>query len=213
MVERNERREIATVLHDNIGQLLAFAKIKLGSMAGESADAGEELAAVLHYIDEAINETRSLTSQLSPPALDQLGFVAALQWLTDEFSEHHDLPIHFKAEQEPEPGELSEEVSVTLFHAVRELLTNAIKHARAEQVRVQLSLKGEVVRIEVADDGQGFDPSSIGERRGRDEGFGLFNVQERLAYLGGDVSIDAAPGEGATIALICPIDVREKRLP
>ncbi|MFP4249239.1 MAG: PAS domain S-box protein [Armatimonadota bacterium] len=211
MVERNERREIATMLHDNIGQLLAFAKIKLGSIAEQSADLGDELASVLQYVDEAIDETRSLTSQLSPPALDQLGFVAALEWLADEFSEHHDLPIHFKAEEEPE--RLSEEVSVTLFQAVRELLTNAIKHAEAGQVDVELSLKGDCVRIEVADDGQGFDPSSIGERRGRDEGFGLFNVQERLAYLGGDVAIDATPGEGATVTLICPIDVREKGSP
>ncbi len=213
MVERNERREIATVLHDNIGQLLAFAKIKLGGMAGHGGDIDEELPPVLHYIDEAIDQTRSLTSQLSPPALDQLGFVAALGWLTDELSEHHDLPIKFRAEEEPDPERLSEEVSVTLFQAVRELLINAIKHAGAGQVSVLLSLKGECVWIEVADDGQGFDPSRIEERRGRDEGFGLFNVQERLAYLGGEVSIDAAPGEGTTVTLICPIDVREKGSP
>ncbi len=211
MAEQRERREIATLLHDSVGQLLAFAKMKLGSMVGRSEAVDDDLGAVLHYIDEAIDETRSLTSQLSPPVLEQLGFVAALQWLADELSQRHDLPVGFVVEAEPR--DMTEEVSVTLFQAVRELLINAIKHAEAEQVTVRLSLKDDAVRIEVRDDGVGFNPEVVRMRRDPGGGFGLFNVEERLTYLGGDIDLDTAPGKGASITLVCPTAPKETITP
>ena len=211
MAEQRERREIATLLHDSVGQLLAFAKLRLGAMADRSEELGDDLATVLHYIDEAIDETRSLTTQLSPPALEQLGFVAALQWLADELSERHGVPIGFVAEADP--AGMTEDIGVTLFQAVRELIINAIKHAKAEQVSVKLLLKDGCVCLEVSDDGVGFEPEAIRGRRENGGGFGLFNVRERLTYLGGDVAIETAPGAGATITLICPINSRETTEP
>ena len=208
MAEQRERREIATLLHDSVGQLLAFAKLKLGSIVDRDEASAVELADVLRYIDEAIGETRLLTSQLAPPVLEQLGFVAALQWLTDDFSQRHDLPISFAVEAEAE--DLSEEATLTLFQSVRELITNVIKHAEAEQVLVRLSVKNDSVCIEVADDGNGFDPETLDGRKERGGGFGLFNVKERLTYLGGAITVDAAPGNGTSITLICPTVSRER---
>lgn len=207
IAEQRERREIATVLHDNIGQLLAFAKMKLGGMMERQALDERVLSDVLRYVDEAIAETRSLTSQLSPPALEQLGFVPALEWLCDDLAEHHGLAVSFEAEVLPE--EPSEEVSVTLFQATRELIVNAIKHSQAGQVRARLWVNDSHVCIEVADDGAGFDPGVLKERKQRGGGFGLLNVQERISYLGGEMQIDAAPGQGTTITLICPINLGE----
>lgn len=207
LVEQRERREIATVLHDNIGQLLAFGKLKLSGMLKKGTPDPEGLQELLRYMDEAIAETRSLTTQLSPPALEQLGFVAALEWLADGFSERHGVPVEFIAS--PHPEDLGEEIEITLFQATRELITNAIKHARATQVTLRLGMKDADVCIEVADDGVGFDLDAIKERTRRQGGFGLLNVQERITYLGGAVEIASTPELGTTITIICPIAAKE----
>lgn len=210
MVEQRERREIATVLHDNIGQLLAFAKMKLDAMVDREMADQSDLRQLLRYVDEAIGETRALTSQLAPPVLVQLEFVVALQWLADDLSDRHGLPVHFSATAEPE--KMSEEVTVTLFQATRELIVNAIKHAGAGQVSVRLWLKDNLVCIEVADDGTGFDPSALQDRKRHEGGFGLLNVQERISYLGGEVQIESAAGKGTAITLICPNTAKETTL-
>ncbi len=211
MAEQRERREIATVLHDNIGQLLAFAKMKLGAMREQADGDTSDLDDVLRYVDETIAETRALTSQLSPPVLDELGLTAALEWLTDELDGRHDVSI--RLEISADPDELGEELALTLFQATNELITNAIKHADAGQVIVRLEAKDNVVCVEVADDGRGFDLHAVRSSAGRESGFGLFNVQERIMYLGGQVEIDSRPNDGARIKMICPTAAKEQGAP
>jgi len=206
-VEQRERRQIATVLHDNVGQLLAFGKLKLRGMLQRGEYDPQGLEELLRYVEEAIQETRSLTSQLSPAALEQLGFVAALQWLADEFAQRHHLSVTFHPEQQPDC--VSDELAITLFQATRELVTNAIKHAEAGQVMVRLGVKDTWVWVQVSDDGVGFEMDVLPTASRRDGGFGLFNVRERITYLGGELEIQSTPGTGTTVTIICPMDVKE----
>ncbi|MGI5819739.1 MAG: PAS domain S-box protein [Armatimonadota bacterium] len=207
MAEQRERREVATVLHDSIGQLLAFAKMKLSTMREQDGVKRSDLRDTLRYVSEAIGETRSLTNQLSPPVLQQLGLAAAVEWLVDEMSDRHGTPMVFEPHVEFE--ELDQEIAITAFQATRELITNAIKHSQAGQVTVRLWLKESHVSIEVADDGNGFDPATLTRRDRGKGGFGLLNVRERISYLGGTVKIDTAPGNGTSVKLICPTTARE----
>lgn len=208
-VEQRERRQIATLLHDNVGQLLAFGKLKLRGMLQRGEYDAEGLEEMLRYVDEAIEETRSLTSQLSPAALEQLGFVAALQWLADEFTQRHRVKVSFECAQEPES--IADELAITLFEATRELITNVVKHAEAGQVIVRLGVKDTWVWVEVADDGVGFEADVLPRSNRRDGGFGLSNVRERITYLGGDLEIVSTPGTGTTVTIICPLVLKESR--
>ncbi|MBD3292522.1 MAG: PAS domain S-box protein, partial [Armatimonadia bacterium] len=207
MAEQRERREVATVLHDNIGQLLAFTKMKISAMASQDLVAPSDFAQLQRFMEEIIAETRSITNQLAPPVLVQLEFFRALRWLADEFASRQEIAVTF--ESEGDAGPISDELSVTLFQATRELLVNAIKHAEPGQVTVHAGVKDDSVCIEVADDGRGFDPSTLSGGLRREGGFGLFNVRERISYLGGHVDIQSAPGEGTTITLVCPIAAGE----
>lgn len=207
--ERRERREIAGMLHDNLGQLLVFAKMAL-SAAAETPDEeqAQRLRTVRQYLEEAIAFTRSLTTQLSPPVLAQLGFGAALQWLGDDLERRHGIAIRVESE---ELDQIDQEIAVLLFQAVREALYNAIKHAQADEVTVRATSKGTHVLIEVVDNGVGFELTSLDVGVGREGGFGLFNIREQLGYLGGHLEIDSEPGAGTRVALLCPPTVTPKR--
>jgi len=133
--------------------------------------------------------------------------VAALQWLADEFAQRHHLSVTFHPEQQPDC--VSDELAITLFQATRELVTNAIKHAEAGQVMVRLGVKDTWVWVQVSDDGVGFEMDVLPTASRRDGGFGLFNVRERITYLGGELEIQSTPGNGTTVTIICPMDVKE----
>ncbi len=212
MAEQHERREIATALHDNLGQLLAFAKMQLSHSLQSGEDVSvEALEQVLSFIEEAIGFTRSLTTQLSPPVLHQLGLDAALEWLADDLNERHRPQIEFRCEVEV--SGLSEQLRLTLFQGARELLSNCIKHANAEQVILRLGLKDETVFVEVRDDGIGFCVGDL-ERGEREGGFGLFNIRERLEYIGGRLELQSSPGEGTTARIEAPVGAfREEPTP
>jgi PAS domain S-box-containing protein len=209
LAEERERRRIATVLHDAVGQTLALAKLKIDSMRQQQqpqqADRGlpARLAEVYGLIDYAVQHTRTLTNELSPPVLYELGLEAALQWLADRAREQHGLAADFEDDGQPKP--VGPEVRTVLFQATRELLVNVAKHARATRCRVSVRRAGNEIEIRVEDDGSGFDPTA-GPPAGAAGGFGLFNVRERIARLGGRVGIDSRPGQGTRVTLAVPIE-------
>lgn len=201
LVEERERRQLATALHDQIGQVLAMAKIKLGALKNvvsvdechRSADEIREL------LEQAINSSRSLTFELSPPVLYELGFETALQALCEKFQQRHGLRIEFVTDREPKP--LADDMRILLFRAVQELLVNVVKHARAGSVRISCKRDDARMFIVVADDGSGFDQSAAGARFRDGFGFGLFSIRERLHYLGGEMTVDSVPGRGTRVTL------------
>ena len=214
--EERLRRRIATNVHDNVGQYLAISKIKLESMvkSASSAKLAKSLGEVSEMIGRIIESTRSLTFELSPPVLYELGFEAAVEWLVRNTRKQHGLSTEFVNDRRPKP--LDEAAMVFLFQAVRELLVNVAKHARADNVTVSTERIGDEVHVSVEDDGVGFDLLHARQIGWQNSGYGLFSIRERLGHIGGHLSIESKPGHGTLATLIVPIDrkgqeTREKR--
>jgi signal transduction histidine kinase len=201
--EERERHRIATAIHDGVGQTLAAAKIKLGALkSGISTEMWEgPLSDVRGLISLAIEESRSLTFELSPPVLYEIGLQPALGWMADRFQRKFKLPITIKGDGSDQ--HLSIPHRVLAFQSVRELCFNAVKHGHASKAEVSFFKDGDCFRIEVSDDGTGFD---VKDRRkaGEDMGFGLFSIREQYRHYGGTLSIDSRGGIGTRVTLRLP---------
>ena len=204
LVEERERRRIASVLHDAVVQTLALSKLKVDGLR-RSARNGihDRLTEIYGLIDESIARTRTLSADLSPPILYELGLPAAIRWLGDRLRDDHGLSFELDAPRKWRP--LDEQTRVVLFQAVRELLINIGKHAHATKCRVRLAQDDKNVRIEVDDNGRGFTP--IATTNYGAGGLGLFNIRQRLQYLGGNLALDTEPGKGTRVVLIAPLHV------
>ena len=198
-----ERRDIAVSLHDGLGQALVLCKMKLESVKADAdSPVKRQLQPVVRLIEEAIRDTRSLTFQLSPPVLHEIGLSAAVEWLAEQLGEQHGVTIRVSCKAPREPAGLAERV--TLFQSVRELLLNTIKHARATVIAVDIRMKRDHLEIVVKDDGAGFDPETLqGKSR---KGLGLFNIRERLQLIGGEMTIRSQPGKGTRVTLVAPVE-------
>jgi PAS domain S-box-containing protein len=195
-----ERRRLATDLHDHIGQTLAITKLKLGALRDllPSNCHSELLLEILSLVEKTIKYTKSLTFELSPPILYELGFEATIEWLGEQVQKQH--AILFEFEDDGIPKALDKDVSILMFQAVRELFMNVVKHAQARKVKVSLRRINEKMEITVEDDGVGFDPSKIGRTS-----FGFFSIRERLEHFGGTFVIDTESGEGTRVTLTAPV--------
>jgi PAS domain S-box-containing protein len=205
LAEERERRRIAVGIHDQVSQTLALCKLRLGSLgrASSAEPAPEALAEVGNLLDQLISHTRTLTFELSPPILYELGLNSALEWMCETTTSKYGLPCYFEGHEGHLP--LAQELGVVLFQGVRELLMNAAQHAQATQVKVSVGRAGQQVVITVADDGVGFDTTTLERAVGESQSFGLFNIRERLQYLGGHLEIESAPGQGTRATLTAPL--------
>ena len=160
LAEERERREIACNLHDHIGQALAFAKAKLWDLQGYSAFSGieKDVEEIRNLVGQIIQYTRTLTSELSPPTLYELGLEQALSWLAEQFQKKYRLRIEVKKTKIPLV--LKDDIRIILYKSVRELLINVVKHAKASIATITLSNNDNVIQIRVMDDGIGLSPSS-----------------------------------------------------
>jgi signal transduction histidine kinase len=207
LTEERERRRLAGELHDHIGHNLAIAKVKLAGLKESCQDCGMD--EVLSLLDKTIQDTRSLTFELSPPVLHELGFEPALEWLVNQVNEDHGVNAELSFDRRNKP--LTEDTRIVLFQAVRELLANITKHAQAEKVDVSVRRVGAQVQVVVEDDGVGFDPAEIAARRGKAGGFGIFSIRERLNYLGGRFEVLSEHGHGTRITLTAPLNIEAKQ--
>jgi len=206
LAEERLRRRIAMDVHDHVGQNLAISKIKIESLreSATSPELAEDLEEIRDLIAQTIESTRSLTFELSPPVLYELGFEAAVEWLVRQTRQQYGLSADFKAEGQTKP--LDNNVRVLLFQAVRELLVNVAKHAQAHNVTVSTRRVGNEIRVSVEDDGVGFDISQTGSHDYKTGGFGLFSIRERLGHIGGRLEVESRPGLGTRVTLTAPID-------
>lgn len=208
LVQAEERRRMATSLHDNIGQTLALLKMRVQEIrAGSQNGQHRALDGVLELAEVAIQETRSLTMDLSPPILYDLGFGAAVEWLAERTSEKHSLNIRVDDYCDV-PLTLDDDIKVVLFQSVREVLTNAAKHAQANTVSIALATNLGRLSVRIRDDGRGFDTSTIFQYRSN-SGFGLFNIRERLRHLRGTFEIQSAPGRGTEVLIVVSLEPSE----
>jgi len=204
LIEDTQRREFATQLHESIGQMLAMSKVKMANTATSELD--EEVRSVFdevyQLIDKSLQIIRSLTSEISPPALYEIGLEAGIQWLLDKVTDEYDIQATF--DKPKEPVSLDKNIRITLFSAIRELVYNAAEHAQATRLNLTLSKDSQSIMIRVSDNGVGFDAERVLEEMDTSERLGLFNIRERIEYLQGKFEIDSVAGEGTTGMITIP---------
>jgi two-component system, chemotaxis family, CheB/CheR fusion protein len=200
--EESERQAIARDLHDDLGQVLAVARLKLAKLTGAETRERERLAEELaELLGRAESRTRSLAFQLSPAVLYELGLIPALEWLTEEVKKTYGLAVEFSDDAAAKP--LSQAARAILFRAIRELLINVVKHSGVSTARLAARRVDNTLEVIVKDDGNGFEPARISA--GPRGGFGLTSVRERLSFIGGSVDVSSVPGDGTEVTLRAPL--------
>ncbi len=212
LAEQRERHRIAQVLHDDLQQLLYGAQIQLGMAEGDLKQAlapaqAEQTLPLLRESNEAIlraiSVARTLSVELSPPVLRGEGLFEAICWLASHMRDVHRLEVAVSAEHKVQI--VREDLRVLLFHLVRELLFNVVKHAGIDRARVTLDEDAAHIRIVVEDEGRGFDLAETQLEAGT--GFGLFSIRERLRLFSGRLEVASAPGSGTRVTILLPTAV------
>jgi signal transduction histidine kinase len=200
--QEEERQRIARELHDGLVPALASLNIRLRTIAKQLGRDEHPLAGEIRELAEqtqaSSRDIRRLIHDLRPVALDELGLVPALRQHLARCEEELALVIELNADE----GErLPTAVETALFRIVQEAVNNVYRHARAQQVRVELRRGEDHIRLDIADDGQGFDTQS--PRSGRQ--IGLWSMRERVEQLGGKLQVASVPGEGTTVSAVVPL--------
>lgn len=191
-----ERRRIALELHDETAQAFAAVKLHLGVLRESVEPAlAPRMDRVLELVDTGMRSIRSVTRDLRPPLLDELGLLPALRALVEGFGERTGIAMSFAA---PDAlPTLSKEAELALFRALQEALSNVARHAGARSVRIILERRADALDLEVQDDGRGLTGQP---------GLGLTGMHERLGALGGDIRIDNAATGGVRLAVRLPLE-------
>jgi len=202
--EERNRRELALQLHDSIGQELAIARLRLQrAQETQGEESLENLAQVSRLLEASIRNVQSLTFDMSPPALHELGLPHALRSYGRHLAKAHGVAVEY--EESGEPAKLTSDQKILLFRCARELMVNVVKHADATQIILSLDYEPERVTVRVEDDGVGFDAVEALSRSPADGAhFGLFSIRERVAAYGG--SLDIRSGEGTVATVFIPLD-------
>jgi len=186
-----ERERIAKDLHDSLGGLLSTIKLQVSSI--KSKEGGQPIAEVDHatrLLDVAVSEIRTISQDLQPGALKRLGLVSAINDLVNRYQSSNGPEISFQ--HYDLPREMEQGFAMGIYRIVQEILNNAIKHAQATEIFVQLNMEEEIIVIHIEDDGIGFDPDK------KYESMGLANIRSRVNYLKGSIDIDSRIGEGTS---------------
>jgi signal transduction histidine kinase len=198
--QENERARLARELHDETGQALTSILLGLKSLDAR-VDTPESHAAVAELrelVVSTLQDVRRLAVELRPAALDDFGLVPAIERLRDLTDEQSSVSVELTSEIGDE--RLSPETETTLYRIAQEALTNTLKHADARNVRMRLSRSGHGVALVVQDDGRGFDPDGV-----REDSVGLIGIRERVALVGGKLTIESTEGAGTMLTAEIPI--------
>ena len=202
VAEQTERRRLATDLHDYLAQLLVVTRMKIGQLLRQ--DHEPDVRTILQDADKLLHQsldyTRSLVSELTPQALYERGLGAALRWLADQMRRQQMLTVEISLDAPELP--LPEADAVLLFHSIRELLFNVLKHGKTDRASVSMSYVQHVLSITVSDQGCGFDVSRMSDDRSNR--FGLLSIRERMTALSGSFDLQSEPGKGTVASLHLP---------
>jgi signal transduction histidine kinase/ligand-binding sensor domain-containing protein len=203
--KEEERRHISRELHDELGQTLTAAKIHLQLLGRDAADPAStaRLAESVAMLDSMIGQVRQISLSLRPPLLDELGLEAALEQFLDGLSERTGTPIELDCGTGL--GRIPPEVCTVAFRVVQEAVNNALRHAGAGRIRVELARDDDDgLRVRVTDDGRGFELDEIRRRIHHGDHLGLLGMEERIQALGGRLEVDAAPRRGCRVEAWIP---------
>lgn len=187
-----ERERIAKDLHDSLGGLLSTVKLQFDSEhLGDQVKTNKTFQKAHNLLDHAVSEVRTISQNLQPAALANLGLEAALRDLINRFSDPHYPDIDLQCYDIPK--EMGQMHSLSIYRVIQEMLHNAIKHSKANEILIQINREDEELVIQFEDDGVGFDPDNL-----KRKGMGLSNIQSRIDYLKGTVERDSTRGEGTS---------------
>jgi signal transduction histidine kinase len=198
-IQETERRALARELHDEIGQVLTAVKLNLQAIerTAPSATTAHSVADGIVIVEQAIEQVRSLSLDLRPTILDDLGLIPALHWYLGRQAERLGLPVSLVAE--PLAARSRRPVETACFRVVQEALTNAARHAQAQRVWVEVKQIDGWLGVSIRDDGTGFDVVAAKDRARRGESAGLLGMEERALLAGGLLEVESVPGAGTTI--------------
>jgi signal transduction histidine kinase len=199
----DERKRIASELHDGLGQALSLIRLALSDAArrlaqGEGAEVAEALKRLVRNVAEAMQEVRRMSAALRPSTLDDLGIIATLCVHCREcaaLTPGVAIEQAFRVREEQVPCELK----LPIYRIVQEAMHNVVKHAQAKNLHVGLSWADGELRLRVQDDGRGFDPAQARYRDGGIAGMGLLGMEERAALSAGRFELSSSPGQGTCI--------------
>ncbi|MCG8615821.1 MAG: histidine kinase, partial [Desulfobacterales bacterium] len=199
--EEKERRRIAEILHDSIGQTILATRWEVERLISNEMLSSGQASKLMRFLDNTIQETRTLTKELYPKELQVFGLKKSLESMADTFSRQHGLTIRIHTEFESKLAD--ENLNIVIYRSVSELLINAVKHAGAKLVEIDILVQNDLIYVIVQDDGVGFDYRINSDSDIR--GFGLFKIQETLSNLQGSLKVGYSRTGGAQITLTIPM--------
>jgi PAS domain S-box-containing protein len=207
-IEYRERRRLAGILHEEVQQLLIAIQLRGAHIESQSSEPFiKEQASVLNrLVSTSIDTVRTLSRELVPPTLYQLGMGAGLEWLAGRFQQQHGLKVQVLADENADPN--SDMLRDVIFHISRELLLNVVKHAQTDRAYISLRRQSAHLELIVCDDGVGLNSDVDLQRQ---DSFGLFQIRERLHSMGGALEFKSTPHAGLEVTAIIPIDEAERQ--
>jgi two-component system, NarL family, sensor histidine kinase UhpB len=208
-LREEERTNLARELHDELGQVLTCVRIDLDRMVaaarrGATTDVESLVQAARNAIDVASDTVRRLSRELRPPALDQLGLVAAIEMEAAALQRRSG--IRFRISSPAAPLRLNNEQSTAVFRIVQEAFTNIVRHSRASAVRIRIRMMKRIFRLEIHDNGRGITPAELGAPAS----LGLLGMRERAHMINGAVMITGDSGAGTRVVIAVPLKAIEE---
>jgi len=201
-VLEKEARRIAYLLHDEVGQSLFAAQLSLAQLEGRiDATYRHDLRTVSTALQQIGEQLRTLSHEMRPTVLDDLGLIPALEFLAQGISKRSAVSVAIRSSDQ---SRLPSPIEATVFRAVQEALSNVVRHSNAPHAEVVLQRKGQTLFCSVIDAGVGFEIDSL---QGNNEGLGLSGIRERLDSVGGTLEIRSQPGQGTELIMIIPCEV------
>ena len=201
----SERRHLARELHDEIGQVLTAVKINVEAVARQVSEPAlkERLRDSIEVTATALSQVRQLSVDLRPPQLDELGLVPALRGHLNRQAAAGTFTPHFQASELP--TRLSTEIETACFRVCQEALTNIVRYAKASDVWIELVVEQNQLTLSIRDDGVGFVVDVSANRAANGESLGLLGMEERIALVGGALSVQSQPGQGTAVRARVPL--------
>ncbi len=200
--QEEERKRIAREMHDSIGSSLSAVKFCLESAAAQlkqNPSLRENFMVLSRAVEQAIDESRRIMTDLRPSILDDLGILATVNWFCRRFEAIY-TDIRVEKGVRLEEAQVPENLKIIIFRIIQESMNNSAKHSQARKISLNLSINGEWIELGISDDGVGFDQAAV-VSKGQCVRFGLTSMRERADLSGGQFRIESARGEGTTVSV------------
>ncbi|MEQ8364437.1 MAG: sensor histidine kinase [Cyclobacteriaceae bacterium] len=194
--EEKERKRIAAELHDGLGQLLSSARLNVAALEGHLDEVkSKQISNSIKLLDNAVNEVRGISHNMMPNVLISIGFESALQEQVHMINDTGKFKVHLTVPENKIV--ISEELAISLYRIAQEILNNALKYSNAKNIWITIQDQFNNLKIEIKDDGKGFDTAVTQNGNG----IGWENINSRVEVINGDIRIDSGPEKGTSVLL------------